>query len=168
MALSSKITNFYIRKQDYDTGTDFLYRFTVSNLSSDIGQVNFNSAYDEAIDGSLRTNIRGFRVNIVLDWAKLTDATVDRTTQGSGLYSDSSISQFLGDLVTAFVTDGDTYLDFSFNTTFDSDTWRRVVPASSTLKTAYNNQIGRGSSNLEFTGQQIITSIPTELEAPSV
>jgi len=78
MPLSNKISSIYIRKDGYTT-SDSKFRFTTNNFTSELGQVNYNSAYDEAIDASLRTNIRGFRLNVTLDWQKLHDSTVEVT-----------------------------------------------------------------------------------------
>ena len=63
MALSSKLTSIKIRaNQDNALNVlDWVYTLTISSMQSDIGQVNFTSAYDEALDGTLRSNLRGFR-----------------------------------------------------------------------------------------------------------
>ena len=79
MALSSKITNIYIRQKDYDTANDWKYEFIINSAVSELGQVNYGSAFDEAIDGTLRHNLRGFRITVNLDWNKLLDSTAKRT-----------------------------------------------------------------------------------------
>ena len=163
MALSSKITNIYIRQKDYDTANDWKYEFIINNAVSELGQVNYGSAFDEAIDGSLRHNLRGFRITVNLDWAKLLDSTAKRTLFGSSQTS-STIGALLTDLVDALVTDGDSYIEVSF----DDTNWVKVVPDAATYRTVYTNQIGRGSSSIKLIGQEIVTSIPAYLEAPSV
>jgi hypothetical protein len=157
MALSSKISTIYIRKAG---GSDWSYTITTNNFTSEIGQVNYGSAYDEAIDASLRHNLRGFRLTVTLNWAKLLSSTFDGNVSADG----DTASSFLNDLVSALVTDGDSYVQVSF----DNSNWINVVPDGATVTTAYTNQIGRGSSNITLIGQQILTSIPAYLEAPSV
>ncbi len=157
MALSSKISTIYIRKAG---GAGWSYTITTNNFTSEIGQVNYGSAYDEAIDASLRHNLRGFRLTVTLNWAKLLSSTFDGNVSADG----DTASSFLNDLVSALVTDGDSYIQVSF----DNSNWINVVPDGATVTTAYTNQIGRGSSNITLIGQQIITSIPAYLEAPSV
>lgn len=163
MALSSKITNIYIRQKDYDTANDWKYEFIINSAVSELGQVNYGSAFDEAIDGSLRHNLRGFRATVNLDWSKLLDSTAKRTLFGASQTS-STIGALLTDLVDALVTDGDSYVEVSF----DDSNWIKVVPDAATYRTVYTNQIGRGSSSITLIGQEILTSIPAYLEAPSV
>jgi hypothetical protein len=153
MALSSRISTIYIRKAG---GSGWSYTITTSNLSSEIGQVNYGSAYDEAIDASLRHNFRGFRLTISLDWAKLTSSTFS----GSG----TTAGSLLNSITTALVTDGDSYIQVSL----DNSNWINVIPDATTYRTAYTNQIGRSSANIELIGQEILSSIPDYLEAPSV
>lgn len=162
--LPSKLQSFKIRKQGIQVG-EWLYTFKVNNLVSELGQVNYGSAYDEAVDGTLRHNFRGFRLTITLDFAKLNNATVDKTISGTGT-SDSTFQEFLND-VTAALTGGDQYVDFAFDT-FDTDTWRRMVIDAASLRTVYTNQIGRASASITLVGQQILTTIPDELIPPSV
>lgn len=162
MALSSKISTIYIR----NIADSWSYNFTTNNFVSDLGQVNFTEAYDEAIDGSLRSNFRGYRLKIGLNWQKLHDSTVS----GSG----TTVGAFLNSIRTTFATDGDYYVEISFNdgagdsNTTPTPNWFKVIPENLNYKTTYTNQIGRASASLDFIGQEIITSIPSTLEAPSV
>jgi hypothetical protein len=168
MALSSKLSSISIRKAG---GGDWSYDITTSNFTSEIGQVNYGSAYDEAIDASLRHNLRGFRFTLDLNWAKLLSSTFDGSGGGG-----STASAFLQDLVSAF-TGGDSYVEVSFDGTFDvlfddtngvsADHFKFIVD-SSTITTAYTNQIGRGSANIKLIAQELATTIPAALQAPSV
>lgn len=174
MALSSKIAQVYIRDLNFSSGdATEKYRFTTNNFVSELGQVNFSGAFDEAIDASLRSNFRGFRLNVSLNWQKLHDSTVE-STQNDSTYSAAKVGDFLEWLRTMLVTDGDSYVEISFNDgAGDSDTtptpnWFKVIPDSLNYKTTYTNQIGRGSASLDFIGQEIITTVPSTLEAPSV
>lgn len=153
MALSSKISTIYIRE---DGGSGWSYTITTNNFVSELGQVNYGSAYDEAIDASLRHNLRGFRLTVSLDWGKLTSATFSGTGTTAG--------SLLNSIVTALVTNGDNNIQVSL----DNTNWIDVIPDAATYRTAYTNQIGRGSASITLIGQQILTSIPAYLEAPSV
>lgn len=169
MALSSKISSISIRKAG---GGDWSYDITTSNFTSEIGQVNFGSAYDESLDASLRQNLRGFRFTLNLNWAKLLSSTFDGNVDAEG----DTASAFLQDLVSAF-TGGDSYVEVSFDGTFDvlfddtnggsADHFKFILD-SSTITTAYTNQIGRGSANIRLIGQELATTIPAALQAPSV
>jgi len=129
----------------------------------DVGQVNYGSPYDEAIDGSLRTNLRGFRISADLPLSKLYDALVDKYVSGEQPV-DSALTAFLDDMIASLVTDGDENLVVSFN----GYEWHKVIPDSSSYRVAYTNQIARSSGSVKLIGQEIITSIPSSLEAPSV
>ncbi len=182
MALSSKLETINIRVDHATPASgDWEYKFTINSMVSDIGQVNFNSPFDEALDGSLRHNFRGFRLNLELNWEKLLSSTAQKRTYTSswGSFSSSTVSAFFTDLVSALVTNGDSHVEVSFDGTFNTiynistpnlsaaDHFRFVLD-SSTFKTVYTNQIGRSSANLKFVGKQILIGIPAALEAPNV
>ena len=158
MALSKKISSIYIREGD-SAVSPWIYTFVAHNFDSDLGQVNYTgSAFDEAIDGSLRTNIRGFRMNVSLRWQALISSTVSGNASASG----NTVGTFLDDMIESLATNGDSSIEVSF----DNTNWHKVVPSSSTYGTAYTNQIGVGNFNIELVGQEILTSIPSSLEAP--
>jgi len=182
MALSSKLETINIRVDHATPASgDWEYKFTINSMVSDVGQVNFNSPFDEALDGSLRHNFRGFRLNLELNWEKLLSSTAQKRTYTSswGSFSSSTVSAFLTDLVSSLVTNGDSHVEVSFDGTFNTiynistpnlsaaDHFRFVLD-SSTFRTVYTNQIGRSSANLKFVGKQILIGIPAALEAPSV
>ena len=88
----------------------------------------------------------------------------------------NTASAFLQDLVSAF-TGGDSYVEVSFSgsfTTLFDDTNGATANAfkfildSSSITTAYTNQIGRGSANIKLIAQELATTIPAALQAPSV
>jgi hypothetical protein len=161
MGLSRKISTIYIRQEGYTT-SDWKYHFKASNSDIAIGQVNYGSSYDEAIDASLRSNIRGLRLNVSLSWDKLTSATVDKEING-GSTTDSDLASFLGDMVSRFIV-GDSYVEISF----DNTNWDKVIPDDSALRTIYTSQIGRGSGSLNLIGQEMVTSINAHLKAPEI
>jgi len=182
MALSSKLETINIRVDHATPASgDWEYKFTINSMVSDVGQVNFNSPFDEALDGSLRHNFRGFRLNLELNWEKLLSSTAQKRTYTSswGSFSSSTVSAFFTDLVSALVTNGDSHVEVSFDGTFNTiynistpnlsaaDHFRFVLD-SSTFRTVYTNQIGRSSANLKFVGKQILIGIPAALEAPNV
>lgn len=154
MALSSKLTQIAIR--DQSPGASWVYTFKVKDLSLDIGQVNYGSPYDEAIDGSLRTNIRGFRMSVNLPINKLYTAQIKKNA------GNSALDVFLNDLITHLVDNGGESVQISF----DSSNYYDFIPDATTYTVAYTNQIGRGSGSLNFIGQTIITNITTDLRAP--
>jgi hypothetical protein len=173
MALSSKLSTINIRVDVGDgfVSGDWEYRFTINNMVSDLGQVNYGSAFDEAIDGSLRHNFRGFRMNLDLNWQKLLSSTAEKKTYTT------SWGSFLSS--NALVTNGDGHVEISFDGTFDeiyntgtpnlssADHFKFVLD-SATFQTVYTNQIGRSSSNIKFVGKEIIIGVPAAIEAPSV
>jgi hypothetical protein len=165
MPLSNKLTSIKIRaNQDNDLVLDWVYTVTISSMQSDIGQVNFTSAFDEALNGTLRSNFRGFRVTISLDWAKLYDSLVTSTgtdVTGGG----DSVADLMNDIRASMIGNEDDYLEMSVN---GGSNYFDVIPESMSLTTAYKNQIGRGSASLKFIGRELQTIIPSYLEAPSV
>lgn len=166
MPLSSKITSIKIRaNQDNSINVlDWVYTLTISSMQSDIGQVNFTSAFDEALDGTLRSNLRGFRVTISLDWAKLYNSLITSTgtdVTGGG----DSVADLMNDIRASMIGNEDDYLEMSVD---GGSNYFDVIPESMSLTTAYKNQIGRGSASLKFIGRDLQTTIPSYLEAPSV
>lgn len=173
MALSSKISTIYIRSSDFASSAigSWKYEFVAHGINNEIGQVNYNQAFDEAIDGSLRSNLRGFRLSTSLNWQKLHESIMFkyRYADINGtpiLFSDSTVDMgdFFEDLITSLVTNSDRFVEISY----DDTTYHEVIPENLSYKTVYSNQIGRGSADLVFIGQKIVTSIPESLEAPSV
>lgn len=166
MPLSNKLTSIKIRaNQDNSVNVlDWVYTITISSMQSDIGQVNFTSAFDEALDGTLRSNFRGFRVTISLDWAKLYDSLITSTgtdVTGGG----DSVADLMNDIRSSLIGNEDDYLEMSVDS---GSNYFDVIPESMSLTTTYTNQIGRGSASLKFIGRDLQTTIPSYLEAPSV
>ena len=166
MALSAKISTIYLRDADDDT---WRYKFTVpSSMDFSLGQVNYNSAYDEAIDGSLRTNIRGYRIELSLNYQKVLSSDVEKSTNQGSSYSTSSLATFFDDLITSLATNGDSYIEASLTDDFStSGAEFKLIPDSLTYGTAFINQIARGNSSMKFAGQEVLTSINTNIQAPS-
>jgi len=158
MALSSKLTQVYIRDKATPSPL-WTYSFRVKDVSLNIGQVNYGSPYDEAIDGSLRTNIRGYRMSVNLPLNKLYDSLIKRN-----VIFDATLDQFLNQLYTHLVTNNGEFVQISF----DATNYYDFIPESVSYSVAYTNQIARASGSLKFIGQGIITNITTDLEAPSV
>ena len=157
MALSNKLTEIRIR----DIDVTWRYRFKVKDLSMDIGQVNYGAAYDEAIDGSLRTNIRGFRMTVNLPLNKLYDSLVYEEVGTST----AQLTDFLDDMIDALVTDGEEYIEVSL----DNTNWHKVIPDATSYGVSYTNQIARGQGSVTLIGQEILpVNIPSSLQAPSV
>ena len=105
----------------------------------------------------------GFKALVTTNLAEGT-ITTSGTFTGNGSADGNTASSFVNDLITALVTNGDAYVQVSF----DNSNWENVIPDGATIKTVYTNQIGRGSADITLIGQEIVTSIPAYLEAPSV
>jgi len=163
MGLPKRISTFYIRNKGYTGGAgDWQYHFTVNNADISLGQVNFNSATDEAIDGTLRSNLRGVRLELSLSWNKLYDSSV---TIPDG--SDSTVEAFINSMIDSIATDGDEYVEFTYDNLNWGNEWNKIVPDDTSITNAYNNQIGVSSGNLNFKGYKITTVIIDLLQGPS-
>tara|TARA_B100001093_G_C26425669_1_gene841780 strand:+ start:147 stop:707 length:561 start_codon:yes stop_codon:yes gene_type:complete len=185
MALAVQISDFFIVKDAYSSDTDFAYLIKTTNFDLSLGLVSFGGINDEAIDGSLRTNIRGYRATLDLPHEKLLTSTFKRTTFATtgnlntfsnnftnkvSDFSDSSISQFFTDMITIFKTNGDTHVVLSLDGNVPSlppaqTEYMDFIIDSSSFKTTFTNQIGRDSGNIKLIGQKILTTIPTEYQA---
>lgn len=163
MALQRRIQEIHIKNQD-GGGSNLLvwrYRLTPNNFDNNLGMVNWGSAFDEALDGSLRQNFRGFRSTINIDWEKLTDATIYETEDAAN----SDLESLFNDMITSLATNKDDGVDISLdgvNGNYDT-----YVPESLSRLASYTNQIGRTSGDLSFKGQQLKTSIPSYLKGPT-
>ena len=184
MAIATTISQLFIKTKDYNADADFCYLITPTNFNVSLGVLNFGSDNDEAIDGSLRSNLRGFRMSLEIPHEKLLTSTFKKTTfattgNPSGFstafdfttvlnnFSNSDATTFFTDIITTFKTNGDDFVEVSFDGVFESSTkdFRKIVIDSSSFKTIFTNQIGRDSSTIKFVGQKKLTSIPTELQA---
>lgn len=167
MALSRKIK--YIRIRNLNGGT-WDYTLKINAMDADLGQENWTSAYDEALSGDLRTNLRGFRLSVDIDWQKILADTVQITVAvpdgDSDDGTDSTIRAVLNNIVTSLVTNNDRSIEISLD--YVNPNWIEVVPESLTQLVNYKNQISKTSSKLSFKGRSIITSIPLYLEQPGV
>tara|TARA_R110002020_G_scaffold201592_3_gene404290 strand:+ start:2636 stop:3193 length:558 start_codon:yes stop_codon:yes gene_type:complete len=184
MAIAKKISKLFVKAKDYSVSTDFCYIITPTSFNVSLGLVSFGGINDEAIDGSKRSNIRGYRINLDLPHEMLVESTFKRTTFGTtgdpdsfptpfdfnqvlSDFSNSNVSTFINDIITVFKTNSDNFIEVSFDGLYESSVkdFRKVVVDSSSFKTTFTNQIGRDSSNIKFVGQKILTEIPTELQA---
>ena len=184
MAIATTISQLFIKTKDYNANADFCYLITPTNFNVSLGVLNFGSDNDEAIDGSLRSNLRGFRMRLEIPHEKLLTSTFKRTTFGTtgnpdsfptsfdfttvlSDFSNSDATTFFTDIITTFKTNGDDFVEVSFDGVFESSTkdFRKIVIDSSSFKTIFTNQIGRDSSTIKFVGQKKLIAIPTELQA---
>ena len=185
MAIATTISKLFIKTKDYDADADFCYLITPTNFDVSLAILNFGSDNDEAIDGSLRSNLRGFRMSLEIPHEKLLTSTFKKTTSlltgvesgfptpfdfnsvSASNFSNSNVTTFFTDIITTFKTNGDEFVEVSFDGVYESSTqdFRKIVIDSSSFSTVFTNQIGRDSSNIKFMGQKKLTSIPTELQA---
>lgn len=156
MALGRKISTVYVQNRDYGSDPQWRYEFRVTNAQSDLGQVNWTSATDEDLGGSLRSNLRGFRANVSLDWPKLHSAVVT----GTG----TTMRAFFNSMINSIVINQDQYIELSL----DGIDYFNVVPESGSINNSIKNQITRPRGSINFRGREILTVIPEYLEAPSI
>ncbi len=184
MAIATTVSQLFIKTKDYNADADFCYLITPTNFNVSLGVLNFGSDNDEAIDGSLRSNLRGFRISLEIPHEKLLTSTFKKTTKATthpsssipdpfdfntvlSDFSNSDATTFFTDIITTFKTNDDDFVEVSFDGVYEGTTkdFRKIVIDSSSFKTIFTNQIGRDSSSIKFVGQKKLTSIPTELQA---
>tara|TARA_R110002020_G_scaffold208745_2_gene414601 strand:- start:27 stop:584 length:558 start_codon:yes stop_codon:yes gene_type:complete len=184
MAIATTISQLFIKTKDYNADADFCYLITPKNFNVSLAMLNFGSDNDEAIDGSLRSNLRGFRMSLEIPHEKLLTSTFKKTTRatthsGGTLpdpfdfntvlsdFSNSDATTFFTDIITTFKTNGDDFVEVSFDGVYEGTTkdFRKIVIDSSSFKTIFTNQIGRDSSSIKFVGQKKLIAIPDELQA---
>jgi hypothetical protein len=181
MAIATTISQLFIKTKDYDADADFCYLITPKNFNVSLATLNFGNDNDEAIDGSLRSNLRGFRMTLDIPHEKLLTSTFKKTTKqttgdpfGSNSsadfsalsFSNSNVTTFFTDIITTFKTNSDDFVEVSFDGVFKQtpDDFTKIVIDSSSFSTVFTNQIGRDSSNIKFVGQKKLIAIPDELQ----
>ena len=184
MAIATTISRLFIRKKDYNVDADFCYLITPKNFNVSLATLNFGNDNDEAIDGSLRSNLRGFRMTLDIPHEKLLTSTFKKTTKATthpsssisdpfdfttvlSDFSNSDVTTFFTDIITTFKTNSDDFVEVSFDGVYEGTTkdFRKIVIDSSSFSIIFTNQIGRDSSNIKFVGQKKLIAIPTELQA---
>ena len=184
MAIATTISQLFIKTKDYDADADFCYLITPKNFNVSLATLNFGNDNDEAIDGSLRSNLRGFRMTLDIPHEKLLTSTFKKTTKATthpsssisdpfdfttvlSDFSNSDVTTFFTDIITTFKTNSDDFVEVSFDGVYEGTTkdFRKIVIDSSSFSTIFTNQIGRDSSNIKFVGQKKLIAIPTELQA---
>tara|TARA_R100001509_G_scaffold145327_1_gene101906 strand:- start:203 stop:667 length:465 start_codon:yes stop_codon:yes gene_type:complete len=121
---------------------------TVSSFSVETELLFFNKPFDEAIDGSLRQNVRGTRKRFSLFYNKcmepstlrsiLNNIVIDLNVEGSNL---GSFKIFQGD---PLIPDTSTEIFSTSTSTFDQDITEHTVTLDSATihRIQYANQIG--------------------------
>ena len=185
MAIATTISQLFIKTKDYNADADFCYLITPTNFNVSLAMLNFGSDNDEAIDGSLRSNLRGFRMSLEIPHEKLLTSTFKKTTKATthpspntisnpfdfttvlNDFSNSDATTFFTDIITTFKTNGDDFVEVSFDGVYESSTkdFRKIVIDTSSFKTVFTNQTGRDSSTIKFVGQKKLIAIPNELQA---
>lgn len=133
-------------------GANTLYEIDVQQYNVDIDPEFYTgSAYDKALSGKLRQNMRGLRPRASLSY--------DQSLQ-SGVWGD-----LLGDIITAFVTNNVDSITFHPDNNAKSNSFEVVVDESS-YSSRYTNTVGLFVPSLTLIALNEITSIPTYLQGP--
>jgi hypothetical protein len=162
MAIATTVSQLFIKTKDYDANADFCYLITPTNFNVSLAMLNFGSDNDEAIDGSLRSNLRGFRMSLEIPHEKLLTSTFKKTTFATtgnpngfstafdfttvlNNFSNSDATTFFTDIITTFKTNGDDFVEVSFDGIFENPAsttlkdFRKIVVDSSSFKTIFTN-----------------------------
>ena len=126
------------------------FSIKTQNISNPFKAVYWNSAFDEAINGFLRTNLRGFRFESDLRWDKNTQPDI--------------IRDLFNDIYWEIVTNGSDSINISFD---GGSNEIAVIPTSLDYLVQWKNQIGaRLVPSLSVIGRDILTELPDYLQAP--
>lgn len=134
-----------------DENTGQRYTIDIQDYNIDIDPEFYTgSAFDKALSGKLRQNLRGLRPSVELRY--------DRSLQSTRMRN------LFNDIVTAFVTNNVDSITF-YPDASKADNFEVVLDAGS-YRTQYSNTIGRFTPSLTLVSLNEITSIPSYLEAP--
>ena len=137
----------------FETGASYVIK--VQNLEMPFKDVYYSgSSEDEAVNGFLRTNLRGFRFMSSLTW--------DANTQPN------LIRRLMNDIYHDLV--GATTPSSSFTISFDDDvTTTAVIPESISYLVKYQNTLNaKLIPSFKLKGVNIVTEIPSLNEAPAL
>lgn len=154
MSLANQITEIHFENANFangDEATGTRYTIKVSDYDITIDPEFYTGgAFDKALSGKLRQNLRGYRPKIELSYGQGTQPTRMRN--------------LFNDIITAFVTNNADsitfYPDASLADNFE------VVLEDSSYNTNYSSTTGVFVPSLTLVSLNEITTIPAYLEGP--
>ena len=152
--MDKQVTAIHIENSNFtggDENSGQRYTINVSEYDVRIDPGFYTgSAFDEALSGKLRQNLRGLRPTVELSY--------DQSTQSTRMRN------LFNDLITAFVTNNADSVTF-YPDASKTDNYEVVLNAGS-YETIYRNTVGSFQPSLTLVALNEITSIPAYLEAP--
>lgn len=142
--MDKKITQ--VKFEAEDSSWDHTIKITDMDVSDSM-EYWADTPYDKALSGALRQNVRGTRVNVVLSFEASTEKSTFRTLKNNIISSAS-----------------DDYI-FFYPDASKTDKLEVVVPKFD-YSSVYNKTIGRFVPAIELISYEILSSIPSYLEAP--
>lgn len=152
MALDKQITSVRIKGDNFANGniSATTYEINVQNFNVQIEPQYWNDKeYDQAISGFRRNNFRGFRANYSFTFEQSTEP--------------STIRSLFNDFYTELVTNAGDHVEVSLD---GGSNYEDVVPENLEYLITYSNTIGSFIPSISLVGQDILTSIPSNLQAP--
>lgn len=182
MSLAKQATNLtVVLAADATSANSVEYGITIQNKDISISPEYFaGGAFDESIGGKRISNLRGYRVRINLSF----DGSMEKTTKsvGGGSATDSTFREMFNEIASCFstgqITESVSNQVFSkMSVKIDTSAGSNVIPLSASNATAmgfvpedmsysqiYSNQIGRFRPSLTLVAENLMPSIPEELE----
>jgi len=158
------------------------YQVVVQDKDIEISAEFFTgSAFDESIGGKRISNLRGYRARITLSYNGSQESTQKKV--GTGSYVDSTYQEMFNELMSCFATG--TIIEAIGNDTFSklcvridqadgtsdaitisnsSGTFMGFIPEELTYTQTYSNQIGRFVPSITLVSEDLMPSIPEELQ----
>lgn len=154
MSLAKQISQVHFENSNFvngDENTGQRYTIDVSDYGIQIDPEFYTgSAFDRALSGKLRQNLRGLRPSVTLSY--------DQSLQASRM------RDLFNDIITAFVTNNVDSITF-YPDASQADNFEVVLDDAS-YGTQYTNTVGVFSPSLSLVSLNEITTIPAYLEGP--
>lgn len=152
--MDKQVEQIHIENSNFvngDENTGQRYTINIQDYDIDIDPEFYTgSAYDEALSGKLRQNLRGLRPSVTLQY--------DRSIEAD------KIRDLFDDIITAFVTNNADSVTFYPDASKDDNF--EVVLDDGSYRTSYSNTIGTFTPSIRLVALNEITSIPSYLEGP--
>lgn len=133
-------------------GTNERYEINISDMDITIDPEFYTGdAYNKAISGRLRHNLRGLRTKVTINY----DSSLENNL----------LRNLTNDIVGTLTQAGNDSITF-YPDASKGDSFEVVLEDGYSLLTAYSDTIGNFEPTLEFIALEEVTSIPSYLEAP--